>query len=357
MNRQLLLVLVAWFVIGSCISARAAEPNVGNTKPVIVTAIEAADRNANNTGNSGSNTYTGGTTVTAGTLVLANNSALADNRFAGKIVRVNMTQGTRNEVFVLENVKVEPGSETFLVGTGIKSDPDRTSFYEGLEVHLKLRLITSYIVMTPEQWKDKQRSTPRFGPPRSSTDLRTIPPASVIAPDRPSAIGPDQSTVPPAFVPDRFTPAEPVSGRYEPSAAEPGTARFDAVPAESPNPSIPSAFERIPNPSTPSAPAIGQSSRTQPAVVPPVSPAQLAVPYPVFPTQQVGQDKHGWEYKVVTFKVGDGDDAQTKEIQLLAADGWEYVGPLCAGANPYQLSSRPGTVTSCGHVLFKRPKR
>ena len=78
---------------------------------------------------------------------------------------------------------------------------------------------------------------------------------------------------------------------------------------------------------------------------------------------QVGHDKPGWEYKAVTFKVEDGDDKQTKEINSLAADGWEYVGLLCTGTNPYSIqngnfSSRFGTEsTSFGHVLFKRAKR
>jgi hypothetical protein len=81
---------------------------------------------------------------------------------------------------------------------------------------------------------------------------------------------------------------------------------------------------------------------------------------------QVGQDKHGWEYKVVTFRVEAGDDKQTKEINSLAADGWEYVGLLCAGANPYVIRTGGGRggdrgggdqITSCGHVLFKRAKR
>jgi hypothetical protein len=81
---------------------------------------------------------------------------------------------------------------------------------------------------------------------------------------------------------------------------------------------------------------------------------------------QVGQDKHGWEYKVMKFQVEDDREnvgKQTEVINSLAADGWEYVGLLCAGANPYSMQngnfrSRYGTEsTSCGHVLFKRAKR
>ena len=113
MNRQCLLVAVAGLVVGSCILARAAEPSANNT----------------------------------------------DNPFAGKIVRVSMAGETKNEVFMLENVKLVTvsGSELFLVGTGIKSSSARRSWDEGLEVHLNLRFVTSYCPMTPEQWKEKQR--------------------------------------------------------------------------------------------------------------------------------------------------------------------------------------------------------
>ena len=81
---------------------------------------------------------------------------------------------------------------------------------------------------------------------------------------------------------------------------------------------------------------------------------------------QIGQEKQGWEYKVVAFRVqndNDTADKQTKEINSLVADGWEYVGLLCAGTQPYNLrngtlNSNEGSQTSSyGHVLFKRPKR
>lgn len=121
MNRQLLLV-IAGLVIGSCIWARASEPSAGNT----------------------------------------------DNPFAGKIVRVSMAGETKNEVFMLENVKLVTvsGSEPFLVGTGIKNSSARRSWDEGLEVHLNLRFVTSYCPMTPDQWKEKQRSMPTRSPER-----------------------------------------------------------------------------------------------------------------------------------------------------------------------------------------------
>ena len=75
---------------------------------------------------------------------------------------------------------------------------------------------------------------------------------------------------------------------------------------------------------------------------------------------QVGQEKHGWEYKVVAFVVDEQShrnvDRHTKQIDSLAAERWEYVGLLCAGPNPY--SSGAGMrVNSGGNVLFKRPKR
>ncbi len=122
MNRQWLPLAVAGLVIGSCIVARAAEPSANNT----------------------------------------------DNPFAGKIVRVSMAGETKNEVFMLEHVKLVTvsGSELFLVGTGIQNSSARRSWDEGLEVHLNLRFVTSYCPMTPEQWKDKQRSMPTRSPER-----------------------------------------------------------------------------------------------------------------------------------------------------------------------------------------------
>jgi hypothetical protein len=80
------------------------------------------------------------------------------------------------------------------------------------------------------------------------------------------------------------------------------------------------------------------------------------------------QKKLEWEYKVVAFKVDNENsrdvDTHTKQITPLAAEGWEYVGLLCAGSN--SVHSRgvrvPGggvtyPITSGGNVLFKRPKR
>jgi hypothetical protein len=75
---------------------------------------------------------------------------------------------------------------------------------------------------------------------------------------------------------------------------------------------------------------------------------------------QVGQGKQGWEYKVVTFTVEEGSryvEGQTKEINSFAADGWEYVGLLCTGPTRHMNGGHGETITSNGHVLFKRPKK
>ena len=74
---------------------------------------------------------------------------------------------------------------------------------------------------------------------------------------------------------------------------------------------------------------------------------------------QVGQAKVEWEYKVVAFVVQDPSrnvERHTKEINSLAAEGWEYVGLLCAGPHPYNNIAGM-RVESGGNVLFKRPKQ
>jgi hypothetical protein len=80
---------------------------------------------------------------------------------------------------------------------------------------------------------------------------------------------------------------------------------------------------------------------------------------------QVGQAKVEWEYKVVAFVVQNADnrevDRQAEQINSLAAEGWEYVGLLCAGSNSGQREAGIGPpvipIMSGGNVLFKRPKR
>ncbi|MHB0955023.1 MAG: DUF4177 domain-containing protein [Pirellulaceae bacterium] len=75
---------------------------------------------------------------------------------------------------------------------------------------------------------------------------------------------------------------------------------------------------------------------------------------------QVASEKQVWEYKVAAFVVGDANnrnvDRHEKEINSLAAEGWEYVGLLCAGPHPHH-TGQPGWVNSGGNVLFKRPKK
>ncbi len=74
---------------------------------------------------------------------------------------------------------------------------------------------------------------------------------------------------------------------------------------------------------------------------------------------QVLQKKVEWEYKVVAFVVESDNrqvDSHTKAINKLAAEGWEYVGLLCAGPHPY-TDGAGMRVNSGGNVLFKRAKR
>ncbi|MHB0960505.1 MAG: DUF4177 domain-containing protein [Pirellulaceae bacterium] len=75
---------------------------------------------------------------------------------------------------------------------------------------------------------------------------------------------------------------------------------------------------------------------------------------------QVAPEKQVWEYKVAAFVVDDANnrnvDRHEKEINSLAAEGWEYVGLLCAGTYPYH-SATPTWISSGGNVLFKRPKK
>ncbi|MHB8971248.1 MAG: DUF4177 domain-containing protein [Pirellulaceae bacterium] len=74
---------------------------------------------------------------------------------------------------------------------------------------------------------------------------------------------------------------------------------------------------------------------------------------------QVGPEKQQWEYKVVAFEVDNPNGRNVKmheeTINSLAAEGWEYVGLLCAGPHPYH-TGQSGPVNSGGNVLFRRPK-
>ncbi len=75
---------------------------------------------------------------------------------------------------------------------------------------------------------------------------------------------------------------------------------------------------------------------------------------------QAGQERLAWEYKVVAFVVDDPShrnvDGHTKQVNSLAAEGWEYVGLLCAGPTPHHTGIQ-GWVGSGGNVLFRRAKK
>jgi hypothetical protein len=76
----------------------------------------------------------------------------------------------------------------------------------------------------------------------------------------------------------------------------------------------------------------------------------LAIPYVTGNTVEAEQNRAVmWEYKTVHFS-GVGTDAYDKQLNKLAADGWEFVGLV---ATPYR-----GQASGCGGmVAFKRPKR
>jgi hypothetical protein len=81
------------------------------------------------------------------------------------------------------------------------------------------------------------------------------------------------------------------------------------------------------------------------------------------------EPKQEWEYKVVGFLAGIKDrnvDEHQQQIEKLAAEGWEYVGPLLAGSHPNlsvpitsgrQDFSGRSRMFAGSTVLFKRPKR
>jgi hypothetical protein len=63
------------------------------------------------------------------------------------------------------------------------------------------------------------------------------------------------------------------------------------------------------------------------------------------------QIKQVWEYKVETFRVGDGmENTHTRIINGLASEGWEFVGLVGTGkVERFDYS--------VGNVLFKRMKK
>jgi len=287
-NRQLLL-MVAALVIGSRILAAAAEPNTtderlfengtaveaadpkdkNDSRPVNVITVKAAEPTANNSeqpvyvtivkASDPKATKVNVLTAREEAKTPANNTP-----FAGKIVRVQMTGGTRNEVFVLENVKLTTlkGGSEFLVGTCINDG----SPYEGLKVHLNLRLVASYIPMTPKQWKHFSEMRPRrpstgpFNPPAGNNPRQGgpgpfnppqggqgpfipfpgrpgpyTPPQGGQGPFTPFPGGPGPNT-PPQGGPGAYTPSPGGPGPYIPFPGGPGQNNSPQPPGYNPRP-------------------------------------------------------------------------------------------------------------------------
>jgi hypothetical protein len=66
---------------------------------------------------------------------------------------------------------------------------------------------------------------------------------------------------------------------------------------------------------------------------------------------QVNEEKQTWEYRVETFRVGDGmESTHTRIINGLASEGWDYAGLIGSG----RVENRTYSV---GNVLFKRLKK
>jgi hypothetical protein len=86
--------------------------------------------------------------------------------------------------------------------------------------------------------------------------------------------------------------------------------------------------------------------------------AALGIAWPWMPHEARGQKKEGrqqWEYKVVASPqfggrqrlLRDANAYLNKQLNDLAADGWEYVGPV--------VSLDEGVLRSV-QIVFKRPK-
>ncbi len=66
---------------------------------------------------------------------------------------------------------------------------------------------------------------------------------------------------------------------------------------------------------------------------------------------QVKQEKQAWEYRVESFRVGEGmETTHARIINGLASEGWEYDGLIGSG----RVENRTYAV---GCVLFKRLKK
>jgi hypothetical protein len=66
-----------------------------------------------------------------------------------------------------------------------------------------------------------------------------------------------------------------------------------------------------------------------------------------------------WEYKVFAFGIDPDQrkaaDSQTERMNQLAAEGWEYVGPLSTSSQAFGVQRNQTHYTT--YVAFKRPKK
>ena len=69
------------------------------------------------------------------------------------------------------------------------------------------------------------------------------------------------------------------------------------------------------------------------------------------------EKKQQWEYKVIlaSSEGKDAPKAMTDKYNALAADGWEYVGPVVNSTHARALNG-PYSGISGAFVVFKRPK-
>jgi hypothetical protein len=177
--------LLAFVIIGSCIWARAADPDDSKPteKKIIVTTVKEAHKLPASTASKAPEAKGESYNITVfdaadGTpkrvnvntatdkaikfLIAANAEAAQPTPFKDKIVRIQAAAGNRSEIFTLENVKLVSllGNE-FITGTAVKYRNDR---FSGLEVYLNLRDVLTIVAMTPEQAKKFNEMQPRRGP-------------------------------------------------------------------------------------------------------------------------------------------------------------------------------------------------
>jgi hypothetical protein len=70
-----------------------------------------------------------------------------------------------------------------------------------------------------------------------------------------------------------------------------------------------------------------------------------------------GRPKQQWEYKVIfsSTEAQDPARAMTEQYNLLAAEGWEYVGPVVEKTHARSPNGNYAGVSGA-YVLFRRPK-